>query len=199
MDYYDIIAERFQGTIENIAMSVDNIAGPLARGSELVCDSFLADRKLLCCGAGQAAALAQLFVAGMLSRLDQERPPLPAICLNADSAALCAITGDSGPGHAYARQIHALGGEGDVLLLISSGGNNPSLELAVKAARERNIRLLALSNDADSALPELLGPGDVLVTVDGDSRSRVIELQLMCLNLLCQLVEFGLFGNYNQD
>lgn len=199
MDYYEIIAERFQGTIEHIAMSVDTIAGPLTRGSELICQSLLADHKLLCCGAGQGAALAQLFVAGMLSRLDQERPPLPAICLNADSAVLCAITGDSGPGHAYARQIHALGNEGDILLLVSSGGANPSLELAVRAARERNIRVLALSNDADAALPDLLAPGDVLVEVDGNSRSRIIELQLMCLNLLCQLVEYGLFGSYNQD
>ncbi|MFV8818270.1 D-sedoheptulose-7-phosphate isomerase [Haliea sp. E17] len=199
MDYYEIIAERFQGTIEHIAMSVDQIAGPLTRGSDLVCQSLLEDRKLLCCGAGAGAALGQLFVAGMLSRLDQERPPLPAICLNADSAALCAITGDSGPGHAYGRQIHALAQEGDVLLVISSGGNNPSLEQAVAAARERNMRLVALSNDADSALPELLGPGDVLIEVDGHSRSRIIELQVMCLNLLSQLIEYGIFGSYSQD
>ncbi len=199
MDYYEIIAERFQGTIEHIAMSVDQIAQPLASGSEMICQALLEDRKLLCCGAGAGAALSQLLVASLLSRLDQERPAFPAICLNADSAVLCAITSDSGPGHAFARQVHALGQDGDVLLVISSGGNNPTLEQAIDAARERNMRIFGLSNDADTALPELLGPGDVLVEIEGSSRSRIIELQLMCLNQLCQLIEYGLFGNHNQD
>lgn len=199
MDHYDIIAERFQGTIEHIAMSVDRLAAPLARGGELICHVLLEDKRLLCCGTGAGAALSQLFVAGMLSRLDQERPPLPAFNLSGDGAVLCAVSGDSGPGDAFARQIRAMGQPGDLLLLVSSGGGNPALERAVRAARERDMRLLAVSNDADATLPELFGPDDVLVEVEGTTRSRVIELQVMALNALCQLVENGLFGTHYQD
>ncbi len=199
VDQYEIIAERFQGAIEHIAMSVDRLAQPLSRGSEAACQALLEDRKLLCCGAGPGAALCQLFVAGLLSRVDQERPALPAFCLNADGATLAAITSDSGPGAAYSRQVRALGQDGDILLLISSGGNNPSLEQAVRAARERNMRLIALSNDADTSLPGMLGAGDVLIEVEGSTRSRVVELQVMALNTLCHLIENGLFGGFNQD
>ncbi len=199
MDHYDIIAERFQGAIEHIAMSVDSLAEPLARGGELACRALLEDRKLLCCGAGPGAALSQLLVGGLLSRIDQERPALPAFCLSADGSTLVAITSDSGPGAAYARQIRALGHAGDVLVLISSGGNNPSLSQAVEAAHDRNMRVVAVSNDADTSLPDMLGSGDVIITVEGTSRSRVVELQVMTLHALCQLIELGLFGSFTQD
>ena len=34
MDYYEIIANNFQGTIETIALSVDNLAEPIANASQ---------------------------------------------------------------------------------------------------------------------------------------------------------------------
>ena len=70
MDYYQIIAERFQGTLESVAMSVDQLAGPIGQASELLTGSLLQDRKIIVCGNGVDAALAQLFTTCLMDRLD---------------------------------------------------------------------------------------------------------------------------------
>ncbi len=68
MDYYDIIAGRFQSTIHNIAMNVDSLAQPLEQASQLLLGALLADRKVICCGAGVDHAMAQLLCANLLGR-----------------------------------------------------------------------------------------------------------------------------------
>ena len=96
MDYYDIIAGNFQAALESVAMSVDELAGPIERGSRLVAQALLADRRVFACGNGPDAALAQLFASHLLGQLEQERPSLPAIALACDGAALSGIAQDNG-------------------------------------------------------------------------------------------------------
>ena len=47
MDHYQIIAANFQDTIETIAMSVDTLAGTIEKGSQLMVEALLADRKII--------------------------------------------------------------------------------------------------------------------------------------------------------
>lgn len=199
MDYYEIIAERFQSTIHNIAMSVDSLAAPIEQASQLLLGSLLADHKIICCGGGVDHALAQLMCSNLLGRYDQERPALPALCLGADTASLTAMADESGPAGGWARQLRALGQEGDTLLLINSGGAESALVQTLEAARERNITAIALSNNADGQLASMLGPQDLLLVAAADRRPQVVELHTMALNALCELVDLSLFGNYNQD
>ncbi len=59
MDYYQIISNNFQDTIETIALSVDALAEPVGSASELMVQALLADRKIIACGNGVDATLAQ--------------------------------------------------------------------------------------------------------------------------------------------
>lgn len=197
MDDYQIIAERFQGTIESIAMSVDTLAAAISQASELMTQALLQDGKIITCGNGVDAAQAQLFSATLLCALEQERPALPALHLGSDSASLTAIAAESGS-EIYARQLRALGQEGDCLLLVNSGDAGPALAATVAAAHDRNMRVIALSNITDASLPGLLLDSDELLLVETGARAHTIELHTMMLLCFCQLIEHKLFGGYTR-
>jgi phosphoheptose isomerase len=197
MDYYQNIAENFQSTIEGISLSVDELAGPIAQASQLMVQALLEDRKIVACGNGVDAALAQLFASLLLSRFERERPALPALSLSGEGAALTAISHSSGFNEVFSRQLRALGQSGDVLLCISSGGGANNLLRAVQAAHARNMKVVALSNAGDPELGTLIRAEDVVLRIDAARQPRVVELQVMALNCLCELIDHSLFGSYN--
>jgi D-sedoheptulose 7-phosphate isomerase len=194
MDYYQIIAENFQNTIESIALSVDNLAEPIERGSQMMARALLEDRKIVACGNGVDAALAQLFVSNLLSRFEHERPALPALTLGSDGASITAIAHSSGVIDIFSRQLRALGQDGDVLLCINSSGGANNLLRAVQAAHERNMTVVALSNTGDSELSALIRGEDVELRVDAPRQPRIVELHTMAIHCLCQLIDHSLFG-----
>lgn len=194
MDYYPIIAERFQGTLESVAMSVDQLAGPIGQASELLTGSLLQDRKVMICGAGADAALAQLFTTCLLASLDQERPALPALNISGDGPSLGAIGDSEGHDCRYSRQLQALGQAGDSLLLINSGGGGEAPAQAIHAAIDRDMQIVLLTDSNDRQLPALMPTTGATITVDAPLRSRVLEVHTMVLLALCQLIEIGLFG-----
>lgn len=199
MDYYDTIAASFQGTIEAIAMSVDDLAGPIERGSQLMTQALLADRKIIACGNGVDGALAQLFAANLLNRFEQERPALPALALGADAVTATAIAQGNGLNDIFSRQVRALGQEGDVLLCINSGDSAASLLRAVQAALERNMSVVVMSNSRDSELGSLLRAEDVELRAAVSRPSRAVELHTMAIHCFCQLIDHSLFGSFSQD
>jgi len=199
MDYYKIIAENFQSTIETIALSVDTLAQPIERASQLMVRALLEDRKILACGNGVDGALAQLFASNLLSRFEHDRPALPALALSSDGASLTAIAQSGGINDVYSRQLRALGQGGDILLCINSAGTAGNLLRAVQAAHERNMGVIALSNAADGELSALLHAEDVELRIDATRPPRVVELHTMSIHCLCELIEHSLFGSYNQE
>ncbi|MEM8562289.1 MAG: SIS domain-containing protein [Pseudomonadota bacterium] len=196
MDYYNIIASRFQDTIESIAVSVDRLAESIALSSDLMVKALLSDNKIISCGNGPDSALAQLFTCMLIGRFEQDRPALPALALNSDGTALTAIAETAGYNEVYARQLRGFGQAGDVLLCISSTGQANNLLRAVQAAHERNMMVVALSNASDGELGTLLQPEDIEIRIDSLKQPKVVELQTMVLNCLCELIEKQLFGSY---
>jgi D-sedoheptulose 7-phosphate isomerase len=199
MDYYQIIAESFQSTIETIALSVDQLAGPIESGCQLMTQALLEDHKIVACGNGVDAALAQLFTSNLLSRFEHERPALPALTLGGDGASLTAIVQSSGVNDIFSRQVRALGQPGDVLLCISSSTGANNLLRAVQAAHERNMSVVALSNTRDIELSTLMRAEDVELRVDAARQPRVVEMHTMAIHCLCELIDHSLFGTYNQE
>ncbi|MEE4145017.1 MAG: SIS domain-containing protein [Halieaceae bacterium] len=199
MDYYDIIAENFQSTIETIAMSVDALAERIGRGSELMVQALLEDHKIIACGNGVDGALAQLFACNLISRFEHDRPALPALALNSDGAGLTAIADSSGLNDIYSRQLRALGQPGDVLLCVSSAGQANNLLRAVQAAHERNMTVVTLTSGTDGEFGALLQQDDVEIRIDSLRRPRVVELHTMTIHCLCQLIEHSIFGSYSQE
>ena len=199
MDYYRIIADNFQRTIDTIVMSVDPLAEVIERGGQLMAEALLADRKIIVCGNGVDAALAQLFTCNLLNRFDDDRPALPALTLGADSASVTAIAQSIGISEIFSRQLRALGQAGDVLLCINSSTGTDNLLRAVQIAQERNMGIVMMSNTGDSELGSLMRPDDVELRVDATQPARIVEIHTMVIHHFCELIDHNLFGTYNRD
>ena len=199
MDYYRIIADNFQRTIDTIVMSVDPLAEVIERGGQLMAEALLADRKIIVCGNGVDAALAQLFTCNLLNRFDEDRPALPALTLGADSASVTAIAQSIGISEIFSRQLRALGQAGDVLLCINSSTGTDNLLRAVQIAQERNMGIVMMSNTGDSEIGSLMRPDDVELRVDATQPARIVEIHTMVIHHFCELIDHNLFGTYNRD
>ena len=199
MDHYQIIADNFQNTIETIAMSVDELAHPIEQGSHLMAQALLEDRKIMACGNGVDAALAQLFTSNLLSRFEHERPALPALALGSDGTGMSAIAQSNGLNDVFSRPLRALGQAGDVLLCISSTSGANNLLRAVQAAHERKMCVVALSNTADTELGAFIRAEDVELRIEAARQPRIVEMHTMAIHCLCELIEHSLFGTYNQE
>jgi phosphoheptose isomerase len=199
MDYYQRIAGNFQQTIELIAMSVDALAPPIEHGSTIMTQALLQDRTIMACGNGPDAALAQIFVSNLLNRFEFDRPALPALSLGTDASSLTAIATTNSVDNIYARQIHALGQTGDILLCINSGPGHGSLINAVKAAQDRSMPVIALSSAIDAGFLGALAPTDVELFANTESQPRAVELHTMIILSLCEMIELSVFGNYDQE
>ena len=198
MDYYETIASNFQHTIETVALSADALAAPIERSAGLMASALLSDRKIISCGNGPDAALAQLFTSYLLGVYRQERPALPAFTLGADSASLTGITQANGSNDVYSRQLRALAQPGDVVLVISSSEPADNLSRAMQAAHERNAQLVLLSNQASDDLASLVRAEDVEIRVDTDNNTRAVEIYTMAIHSICTLIELGLFGAHQE-
>jgi phosphoheptose isomerase len=199
MDYYKIIADNFKRTIETIALSVDDLAGKIERGSQLMADALLADRKIIACGNGVDAALAQLFVCNLVNRFEDDRPALPALTLGADHASITGITQDASQNEIFSRQLRALGHEGDVLLCINSSEGANNLARAVRMGQERNMGIILMSNSLDDELGLLIRPEDVELRIHASRRARIVEMHTMAIHSFCELIEHSLFGTHNPE
>lgn len=199
MDHYQIIAKNFQNTIEMIAMSVDTLAETIERGSQLMSKALLADRKIIVCGNGVDAALAQIFTCNLLNRFDKDRPALPALTLGTDSASVTAIARSSGIDNIFSRQLRALGQAEDVLLCINSSSSADNLLRAVQTAQERNMAVIVMSNTTDAEIGNLMRPEDVEMLVQSQQQSLIVEMHTMVIHNFCELIDRSLFGNHDGE
>ena len=103
-------------------------------------------------GNGGSAAQAQHLSAELVGRYVDERRPLSAIALHTDTSALTAIVNDYGPDEAFARPVRAHGRPGDVLVALSTSGRSGNVLAAVKAARERDLLVYALTGRVPNPL-----------------------------------------------
>lgn len=170
------------------------LAEPIAQAAEIISAALLAEKKVLACGNGGSAAHAQYFASRLLNRYEMERPSLAAIALCADCSTLTAIANDDHYSEVYSKQIMALGQPGDVLLVMSNSGNSENILKAIRAALERDMRVIAMSGGDGGELVELLADGDIHIGVPHDNAARVQEVYVLTLHCLCDSIDCLLLG-----
>lgn len=188
------IAAHFEQSAQLQQACAELLSTAIALAAEYLVAAFLAERKVLVCGNGGSAALAQHFAAYMLHRFDLDRPGLAAISLSSDNATLTAIANDTQFEQIFSKQVQALGQENDVLLVMSIGGNSLNILNAVKAAHDRNMRVIALTGGDGGNLLELLQEGDIHIGVPHENAARVQEVNLLTLHALCDAIDSLLLG-----
>lgn len=147
--------------------------------------------RLLVCGNGGSAAEAQHLTAELVGRFRDERQPLSAIALHAETSSLTAIVNDYGNEEIFARGVRAHGRDGDVLLALSTSGASRNVLAAVKAAREQNMVPWALTGPAPNPLAASC---DDAVSVEARSVATVQEMHLVLIHALCASIDEVLVG-----
>ncbi|MCX7021032.1 MAG: D-sedoheptulose 7-phosphate isomerase [bacterium] len=182
----ELAARELRLAAENFGKIADELAGPVTRAADIIIGALRAGGKILLCGNGGSAADAQHFAAELVGRFETERRPLPAVALSTDSSSLTAIGNDYGFEEVFARQVRALGREGDVLVAISTSGGSPNVLAAVAAAREKKMRVVALAGrDGGKLAPE----ADAAVVVRAQRTCRIQEGHITCIHVICRLVD----------
>jgi D-sedoheptulose 7-phosphate isomerase len=169
--------------------AIEELSDDLGWAADIVAKAFADGGRLLVCGNGGSAADAQHIAAEFVGRYLKERAPFSAIALNANTSALTAIGNDYGFDEVFARQVHAHGRTGDVLLAISTSGTSPNVLAAVAAAREVGMTVIGLTGRDGGPLVDSC---DVCLLVPVDSTPRIQEAHILLAHVLCGLVEDAL-------
>ena len=189
------IYKIFQDSVDAKIQCSEQLLPHIVEASAIIVESLLNGNKLLICGNGPSAALAQLFTNNLINRFERERPSLPAITLGCDLTNVTSIAYESSFNEIFAKEIRALGNKGDILVILSSSGNPSNLLQGIQAAHERGMRVVTLSGRDGGNLSSLLDADDKELLVPIDSRSRIHEIHLLILFCLCDLIDEQLFSS----
>jgi D-sedoheptulose 7-phosphate isomerase len=184
------ISDHFTKGLSELAEVATRVArelGPqLARAHELVRETVGRRGKLLFCGNGGSAADAQHMATEYVVRYARNRAAYPAIALTTDTSLLTAAGNDLGFESVFARQIEALAGLDDLLIIHSTSGESPNVLRAAEAARAKGVRVLAFIARDGGRLRAL---ADHSVVIPTQRTDRAQELHLCIEHLICDLVE----------
>lgn len=194
MDYSERVVDLFHRHIESCMYTMEMLGPGIAQASECMVASMLQENKVLCCGEGSFALLAQQLAGNLLNRFQRERPALPAMALGSDAATLTAIAADSSYNDVFSNQIRALGQEGDCLVIFYAGNGSASTLRSIQAAHERGMRVISLTNLSGGDVSALLSAEDIELAFPVQDKARVVEMQLIAVHSLCELIDAQLFG-----
>ncbi|MFV9634055.1 D-sedoheptulose-7-phosphate isomerase [Mycobacterium neumannii] len=170
-------------------------APKLAAWGGRLADVLTAGGRLLACGNGGSAAEAQHLTAELVGRFRDERMPMSAISLHADTSALTAIGNDYGIDEIFARGVRAHGRPGDVLVSLSTSGTSPNVLAAVKAAHETGLTAWAFTGPQPNPLAAMC---DDAVCVEAPTTATVQEVHLLLVHALCIAVDEVLLGGSHE-
>ncbi|MCB1532602.1 MAG: D-sedoheptulose 7-phosphate isomerase [Alphaproteobacteria bacterium] len=142
--------------------------------------------KILFFGNGGSAADAQHLATELSVRYVKDRAPIAAIALTTDTSAITAGGNDMGFDQIFARQVDALGKDGDIAIGISTSGNSANVLEALKTARSKGLKTIGLSGKDGGQMAELC---DVLLIVPSNTTARIQEMHITLGQMLCGALE----------
>jgi D-sedoheptulose 7-phosphate isomerase len=141
--------------------------------------------KVLIAGNGGSAADAMHFAEELVVRFQKNRKGLAAIALCDPTIVTCAAN-DFGYEKVFARQIEALGNEGDLFIAMTTSGNSTNLLRAIELAKEQKLITVSfLGKDGGQAK----GLCDIELIVPSSITARVQEAHKILYHSLCEWVE----------
>jgi len=169
--------------------AVEN-AALIEEAAKAVAHAFGEGRKVVLFGNGGSSTDASHIAAEFVNRFKMERPPLPAIALNTDMAVITSISNDYDYSEIFAKQLKALGEEGDIVIAITTSGSSPNVLKALEVAKKKKLKTIFFTGakGAKSA-----GKADFGFVVPSTDTARVQETHITLGHVLCQMIEEILF------
>ena len=198
-----------------LAVCRDDLTGAV----EAICESFRMGNKLITCGNGGSAADSQHIVGELMkgfllqrkiqnhdkdffNELKKNYPEdaeyfekylqctLPAISLLGETSLITAFTNDNSADLIFAQQVYGIGKAGDVLLAITTSGNSVNVLHAVKIAKVRGIKTIALTGRSGGKIKSF---ADISICAPADLAHTIQEFHLPIYHMLCMALENEFF------
>lgn len=186
------VQSEFDKTLANFhAMANDQaLRAQIGEAVALCVSALKAGKKILFAGNGGSAADAQHWAGELVSRFYYDRPGLPAIALTTDTSILTAIGNDYGYDYTFARQIEALGQEGDVFVAISTSGRSKNIMRAIDACEQKGVHVIGFTGEQGGDMKDRCG---ICFRIPSTETPRIQEGHEFIGHLLCALIESSMF------
>jgi D-sedoheptulose 7-phosphate isomerase len=186
------VQSEFDKTLANFRAMADDAAlrEQIGAAVELCVSALKAGRKIMFAGNGGSAADAQHWAGELVSRFYYDRPGLPAIALTTDTSILTAISNDYGYDYTFARQIEALGQEGDVFIAISTSGRSKNIMRAIEASETRGVHVIGFTGESGGDMRDRCR---ICFRIPSNETPRIQEGHEFIGHLLCGLIESAMF------
>ena len=194
MDYFNLLKKNLEESIEVKKLTVDMNKANIVLAALCVANAFKKGKKLLLCGNGGSAADSQHIAAEFVGRFQHERRPLPAIALTTDTSALTAIGNDYDFEQVFSRKVMAYGGEGDILIAISTSGNSKNVLDAVRKANEKGLKTISLVGNEGGPIGF---ETDITICVPSKKTARIQESHIFVAHYICELAELKIMEEDN--
>jgi D-sedoheptulose 7-phosphate isomerase len=189
--------DRHFGELADLARVVAaELGAAIADLAALTGDALEAGGKLMFCGNGGSAADAQHLATEYVVRFRRQRQALPAIALTTDTSLLTAAANDLGFERIFARQVDALGREGDILFLHTTSGQSANLIAAADTARERGVVTVGMLARGGGPLRSHV---DHAVIVPTDNGAHAQEIHLAIGHMICDIIEERMSARPQQE
>jgi D-sedoheptulose 7-phosphate isomerase len=184
------ITQAFQESADVKLRFIRQNAEALLQVVRMIVKAFKEGNKVLLFGNGGSAADAQHIAAEFVNRFLIDRPSLPAIALTTDTSILTSIANDYAFADVFAKQVKALGREGDVAIGISTSGAAANVIKAIRVARDMGIQTVGLTGKDGGELARIV---DLALLVDSPSIPRIQEVHITIGHVVCEMVDRMLF------
>ena len=185
-DYYSFLKFSFDSINDDKLSKVIQILDRAYRNPK---------RKILVCGNGGSAALANHFACDHQKILNETKKLKPfLISLSANSALMTAISNDEKYENVYSDQINQIGLKNDILITISSSGSSKNIVKAIMVAKKKSIITISLTGFKGGMSKTL---ADINLHVKSENYGIIESLHHTIMNLISQFLKNKYFSIKN--
>lgn len=188
MDFHEIIASELteaRSVLDNFLADQTQLEA-IAAAAELIARAIREGGKVITCGNGGSHCDAMHFAEELTGRFREDRRSLPAIAISDPSHISC-VANDYGFDYVFSRFVEGLGQKGDVLLGISTSGHSPNILEAVRAAKAKGMKVVALTGKDGGKLGS---QADVEIRVPHQGYAdRIQEVHIKVIHITILLIE----------
>jgi D-sedoheptulose 7-phosphate isomerase len=188
------IKEALEDNRRILDFILDSCGDKLIILSEVCIKKLKADKKILLFGNGGSATQAEHIAAELVGKFYSIRKPLSAIAFSTSSAIITATANDISFEDIFSRQIEALGRKGDIAIGLSTSGNSINVINAIKKANDLGLYTVALTGESGGKLKDIV---NLCINVPSHKTPRIQEMHLLIGHILCEIIEYQLFQNYD--
>lgn len=175
-------------TVKNFVENDENIERTTKISEELA-EAYRNGKKSLIAGNGGSNCDAMHFAEEFTGRFREDRKALPSLSIS-DSSHITCVGNDYGFNFIFSKGVEAFGQEGDFFFGISTSGNSQNIIEAVKVAKEKGLKTVALLGKDGG---KLKGECDYEFIIPGETSDRIQEVHMMILHIIIEGVERILF------